>query len=163
MPKPEGLCLVHRMHLRMIWRAEPEAPVLMLSMPEGRSNSFTQKGHSLPGTRAGKAREDPASAVGWHFLSSSVLEAVPWAAFLTQTGVMSCLLIAPSHIPDAHAYLPPAASLLPCRDWDLEQKLLSGGTLGNLVSPAKLSGPLRQAQPHHMSPSQARHIFQIHF
>lgn len=124
----------------------------MLSILEGRSHILPNKGQSPPRTRVRTTREGPASAICWHFPLPCVLEAVSWAASLAQTWGDACLLSVPSQIPDAHACLPPAARAgsasqlsAEARTWRL--KLLTGVTLGDLMSSIKLSGPMLQAQP----------------
>lgn len=73
---------------------------------------------------------------------------------------MPCSSLSPPACPDTHGSFPPAAgagsaSQLPAQAGTWRLKLLSGGTLSDLVSSFTLSGPTLQAQPHHMSLSQA--------
>ena len=73
------------------------------------------------------------------------------------------LLSITSHIPMQISMSPPHThsfkSSLPATSGGWRRKLPSGGTLGNLVSSSKLSGPVLQTPPHHMSLSHAGRLF----
>lgn len=141
-------------------RAEPEAPVLMLCMLEGRRHPSTQQRPLSAGDQGWNSPRRPSlrrlSALSFPLSWKQC----PGQPLSFRHSAMPCSSLSPPACPDTHASFPPAAgagsaSQLPAQAGTWRLKLLSGGTLSDLVSSFTLSGPTLQAQPHHMSLSQA--------